>query len=76
MITIKFNAISDSIKHFKSLQKRYMTTHNGKISESIEDALTALYEFYIIIKAISPNESELTLTYSLDDAGDLAVLCS
>lgn len=40
---ISFNDIDDSIKHFESLQKRYMKTHNGKMCPRVKDALTAMY---------------------------------
>ena len=33
---------SEVIKHFKSLQKRYTTEHNGKMCEKVQLALEAL----------------------------------
>lgn len=34
----------NTIKHFKSLQKRYKTQHNGKQCEFVKIALSALHE--------------------------------
>lgn len=39
------NDINKTIKHFKSLQKRYTTQHNGQMCERVADALEALYCF-------------------------------
>lgn len=39
------NDINKTIKHFKSLQKRYTTEHNGQMCERVADALEAL-EFF------------------------------
>ncbi len=36
--------IEQAIKHFMSLQKRYITTHNGKHCEYVKMALAALRE--------------------------------
>ena len=37
--------INKTIKHFKSLQKRYTTQHNGHMCERVEDALEALHYY-------------------------------
>lgn len=39
------NDINKTIKHFKSLQKRYITQHNGQMCERVADALEALERF-------------------------------
>ena len=39
------NDINKTIKHFKSLQKRYMTQHNNQMCERVADALEALERF-------------------------------
>ena len=39
------NDIDKTIKHFQSLQKRYITQHNGKMCERVADALEALERF-------------------------------
>lgn len=36
--------IEETIKHFESLQKRYIKTHNGKMCEKVHIALSALKE--------------------------------
>ena len=38
------NDINKTIKHFESLQKRYITQHNGQMCERVADALEALYQ--------------------------------
>lgn len=43
LTSVSFNNIDDSIKHFESLQKRYMRTHNGKMCLKVKDALTSMY---------------------------------
>lgn len=37
--------INKTIKHFESLQKRYITQHNGQMCERVEDALEALHYY-------------------------------
>lgn len=39
------NDINKTIKHFKSLQKRYTSQHNGQMCERVDDALEALERF-------------------------------
>ena len=39
------NDINKTIKHFESLQKRYMTQHNNQMCERVADALEALEYF-------------------------------
>lgn len=39
------NDINKTIKHFKSLQKRYTTEHNGQMCERVADALEVLNFF-------------------------------
>lgn len=34
--------LTETIKHFESLQKRYTTEHNGKMCDRVQDALDAL----------------------------------
>ena len=43
LTSVSFNDIDDSIKHFESLQKRYMRTHNGKMCLKVKDVLTSMY---------------------------------
>lgn len=51
LTSISFNDINDSIRHFESLQKRYMKTHNGKMCLRVEDALASMYFIKSIIES-------------------------
>lgn len=52
LTNVFFNDIDDSIRHFESLQKRYMTTHNGKMCSRVEDALTSMRFIKAIIESL------------------------
>jgi len=41
--------LEKTIKHFVSQQKRYMTQHDGKRCERIDDALEALRYFNAVV---------------------------
>lgn len=47
--------IDKTIKHFESLQKRYITTHNGEMCKRVADALEALHE----VQAVSNKEKKV-----------------
>lgn len=52
LINISFNDINDSIRHFESLQKRYIKTHNGKMCLRVEDALASMYFIKSMIESL------------------------
>lgn len=53
-----FNDINDSIRHFESLQKRYMKTHNGKMCSRVGDALTSMYFIKSVIASTREEAEE------------------